>query len=82
MKYIITAQVEGKSANEVASKLLMAAYVAEVELEALDVELVPPTPTDIRQLAEEGPSDETNHSETFHFPHIQELIEGIGKNNG
>jgi hypothetical protein len=67
-RYKVNAVVQGNTENEVAAKLMVAAYVQEFEVEELDVELI----------AAEVPED-NDSSQPFHFPHITELINGLQK---
>jgi hypothetical protein len=74
-RYKVNAVVQGNTENEVAAKLMVAAYVQEFEVEELDVELIA---AEVRFLAEDVPED-NDSSQPFHFPHITELINGLQK---
>jgi hypothetical protein len=74
-RYRVDAIVQGETENEVAAKIMVAAYTQEFEIEELDVEIIDP---EVRFLAEDVPED-NDTSQPFHFPHITELINGLQK---
>lgn len=67
--------MQGNSTNEVASKLMVAAYTNEFEISALDVF---EEPAEVRFLTEVAPEDNIP-GDTFHFPHIVTLMDGLKK---
>jgi hypothetical protein len=72
-RYSVKAVVTGNTVNEVASKLMVAAYTQDFELEELDIQELP---SQREWLQEEEDVDLT---EKFHFPHVQELLSHLRK---
>lgn len=73
MKYKVTIELDGYSANEVASKFMAMFYEHDVDADSLDVELLPPSSSDIQMLVEAG--DAARGDEVFHFPRTKELLD-------
>lgn len=79
-RYKVDAVVEGNSENEVASKLMVAAYTQEFEIETLDVSLIEGEIEEywLAEATEPVPEDNLP-GEPFHFPHVSTLIDGLQK---
>lgn len=72
MKYDVSMVVYGESVNEVASKILSTAYVGDFDIEELQVN---------KQSVDAQPNPiDNNPDETFKFPKVVELVEGLKKN--
>lgn len=69
MKYDVKAVVEGESTNEVASSILAAAYLHDIDITALEVSLRGIEVNDTDQPISTLPG--------FQFPHVKTLIDNL-----
>lgn len=91
-EYNVTARVEGDSLNQVVSKLMLGAYLADYELVELEVELAKDQhnvlfyeDVDAEFTESDAPAADNDPTEVFRFPHVTDLIDGLKerrRNNG
>lgn len=71
MKFFIKATAIAKTANELASKIMVGAYTQDIDLGDLDITPFPDEEADSMPY----PEAET----TFQFPHIKQLIDHLNE---
>lgn len=71
-RYKVEMTLTGETINEIASKVMVAAYTGEFDIEDLLIEQVSSDP---QWLTEEEDVD------TFQFPHVKSLIDGLNERN-
>jgi hypothetical protein len=79
-RYKVEMVVTGKTVNEVSSKMMVAAYAHDFDIEDLKVErLVERTE---KWLEETNGVEDNPPGAEFHFPHVQELVKHLRAEHG